>query len=133
MTGAIPLTARGYAYAPGVFQYSAGVAALPGYRIERVRFARVVPMADGWARIAAYLTAQGLPTTAFCACELRSPAPFTEAGFLSFNRDYAAVLQGWGVLTEQGPPRCLEWVVTTQSGLPQVFLCSVGRRFSVPA
>ena len=31
------------------------------------------------------------------------------------------------------PPRCLEWVVTTQSGLPQVFLCSVGRRFSVPA
>ena len=104
MTGAIELKARGFAYAPGVFQYSAGVAALPGYRIERVRFARVVPVADGWARIAAYLTAQGLPMTSFCACELRSPAPFTEDGFLTFNRAYAAVLQAWNVLTEQGNP-----------------------------
>ena len=31
--------ADGYRYIPAVFQYSAGVAALPGFRIERIRFA----------------------------------------------------------------------------------------------
>jgi hypothetical protein len=31
------------------------------------------------------------------------------------------------------PPRCLKWVVTVQSGLPQAFLCSVERRFFAPA
>ena len=31
-----------YRYAPGVFQYSAGVAADAGYRIERARFACTV-------------------------------------------------------------------------------------------
>jgi hypothetical protein len=31
------------------------------------------------------------------------------------------------------PPRCLEWVVTIESGLPQAFLCSAERRFFAPA
>jgi hypothetical protein len=30
--------------------------------------------------------------TAFCACELRSPAQFTDAGFVAFNRP---MLSGW--------------------------------------
>ena len=34
---------------------------------------------------------------------------------------------------ENTAPRCLEWVVTTHSSLPQVFLCSAERRFLVPA
>lgn len=88
----------GYAFVPGVFQYSAGVRALPGYRIERVRFANLVPMAAGFRRIAAYLRAASVPLTSFCACELRSPAPFTEAGFRAFNESYAAVLGEWGLL-----------------------------------
>ena len=89
----------GYRFIPAVFQYSAGVAALPGWRLERARFAAPVPLAEGFDRIAAHLRGLGLPPTAFCACELRSPAPFTEAGFDAFNRDYAKVLDGWGVLT----------------------------------
>ena len=31
------------------------------------------------------IKARGRPLTAFCACELRSPAPFTDAGFRGFN------------------------------------------------
>jgi hypothetical protein len=30
----------------------------------------------------------GRSPTAFCACELRSPAQFSEAGFFAFNRRY---------------------------------------------
>jgi hypothetical protein len=37
---AVAFEPSGYAYAPGVFQYSASVRALPGFEIERVRFAR---------------------------------------------------------------------------------------------
>jgi hypothetical protein len=100
----IDLPGGDYAYVPGVFQYSAGVRALPGYRIERVRFARLLPLRDGFARIAALLGAAGRPLTAFCACELRSPAPFTEAGFHAFNQDYAAVLRDWGLLATGANP-----------------------------
>jgi hypothetical protein len=101
-TTAIP--ERGFRFIPAVFQYSGGVAALPGWRIERARFANPVPLADGFAAIAAHLAGLGLPKTAFCACELRSPAPFTEAGFTAFNRDYAGVLASWGVLLGKTNP-----------------------------
>jgi len=94
----IDFPAGGYAFVPGVFQYSAGVRALAGYRIERVRFANPTPLADGFARIADYLRGLSVPLTAFCACELRSPAPFTETGFRAFNESYARVLGEWGLL-----------------------------------
>ncbi|SDC76726.1 2-amino-5-chloromuconate deaminase CnbZ [Belnapia rosea] len=104
MYSTITLAERGYRFIPAVFQYSGGVAALPGWRLERVRFADPVPLAAGFARIADYLKGRGLPLTAFCACELRSPAPFTDAGFRSFNEAYAGVLGEWGVLTEGHNP-----------------------------
>lgn len=94
----LDLPHAGYRCLPAVFQYSAGVAALPGFRLERARFQEPMPMSIGWRRIAAHLTALGRPMTAFCACELRSPAPFSEAGFEAFNRDYAKVLDDWGVV-----------------------------------
>ena len=95
---------EGYRYIPGPFQYSAGVAALPGYAIERARFANPVPLAEGFRRIEAFLHAAGLPLTAFCACELRSPAPFTEAGFIAFNRDYVGTLERWGIVAGDRNP-----------------------------
>ena len=104
MSATIALPGAGFRFIPGVFQYSAGVAALPGFRLERARFAEPVPMEEGWRRIAAHLAALGRPPTAFCACELRSPAPFTEAGFADFNRAYAAVLGAWDVLAEGRNP-----------------------------
>jgi len=104
MAPTVDLPAAGYRYVPGVFQYSAGVAALPGYRIERARFSRPLPLAEGWRRIAAHLAALGRPLAAFCACELRSPAPFTEAGFRAFNQGYAGVLAEWGILADGRNP-----------------------------
>lgn len=92
-----PFAAGGYRYIPGVFQYSAGVIAAPGFDLVRVRLRTPLPMKDGFARIERFLADEGRPLTAFCACELRSPAPFDEAGFRAFNRLYVETLQRWGI------------------------------------
>lgn len=87
----------GYRYIPAVYQYAGGVAALPGYTIERVRFMKPVALAEGFARIGAHLDSIGRPRAAFCACELRSPAPFNEEAFDAFNRVYVGTLDDWGL------------------------------------
>lgn len=89
----------GYRYIPAVFQYSSGIAAEPGFEIERARFARALPLAQGFAAVEAYLDSIGRPVTAFAACELRSPAPFTEQGFYDFNKAYVVTLERWGIYT----------------------------------
>ncbi len=86
-----------YRFIPAVFQYSGGVAAVPGYEIRRVRFRRPVPLAEGFSRIERTIKQAGRPLTSFCACELRSPAPFTEEGFVAFNKIYVVTLQKWGI------------------------------------
>ena len=93
--------AGGFRFIRGVFPYSAGVAAEPGFEIERLRFASPPTMDEGWGRIEAHLASIGRPLAAFCACELRSPRPFSEDGFRAFNRGYGAVLRDrWGVFAE---------------------------------
>jgi hypothetical protein len=87
----------GYRYVKGVFQYSGGVAAEPGFAIERVRFAAPRPLADGFGAVAAHLARRGRPPVALCAFELRSPAPFTEEGFVRFNKRYVSQLEAWGL------------------------------------
>ncbi len=98
MTETVEARDSGYRFIPGVSQYSAGVGALPGFSIERVRFANPVPLKEGFERAAEIIKAAGRPLTAFCACELRSPAPFTEVGFRSFNSEYTHYLDQWGIL-----------------------------------
>ena len=93
----IEFAAGGYRFIPGVAQYSGGVAALPGFCIERVAFQTLVPLSEGFRRIAEIIGASGRPLASFCACELRSPAPFTEAGFQKFNAAYVAQLSRWGI------------------------------------
>jgi hypothetical protein len=97
MAGAVDFAAGGYRFLPSVFQYSGGAAALPGHAIERVRFRAPVPLAEGFARIERIITSAGRPLTSFCACELRSPAPFTEDGFRAFNQVYVVTLEKWGL------------------------------------
>ena len=87
----------GYHYVPGVFQYSAGVIAAQDFDIVRARFRETVPLAEGFARIERVLAGERRPLTAFCACELRSPAPFDEAGFRAFNQVYVETLKRWGI------------------------------------
>jgi hypothetical protein len=93
----MPFEPGGYRFIKGVFQYSAGVAAMPGYRLVRVRFHTPVPLAAGFAGVRAVIEAAGRPLTAFAACELRSPAPFTEEGFRAFNEIYVGTLERWGI------------------------------------
>jgi hypothetical protein len=97
MTRAADFAAGNYRFIPGVFQYSGGAAAHDGYAIERVRFHEPVPLKEGFARIAKIIGAAGRPLTSFCACELRSPAPFTEDGFRAFNQVYVVTLRDWGL------------------------------------
>jgi hypothetical protein len=89
--------AGNYRFIPAVFQYSSGAAAFSGFEIERVRFDRLTPLAEGFAQAAKYIQAAERPLTSFCACELRSPAAFTEAGFLAFNQHYVETLADWGI------------------------------------
>ena len=89
--------AGNYRFVPAVFQYSSGAAADSGYEIERVRLDRLVPLAEGFVQVAKYIQGAGRPLTSFCACELRSPAAFTEDGFRNFNRHYVKTLAEWGL------------------------------------
>jgi len=70
--------AGNYRFITHAFQYSGGVEALQGYAIERVRFARPLKLAEGFAAAEAHMARLGRPPSAFCACELRSPGQFTD-------------------------------------------------------
>ena len=103
MSDVLVFAQGGYRYIKAVFQYSGGVAAEPGYEIERARFMKPLPIADAFSAVEAHLKSLGRPTTAFAACELRCPAPFTDQGFHDFNKLYVATLQRWGLYVEGGP------------------------------
>jgi hypothetical protein len=104
MTQLVMFPEGNYLYLPGAFQYSWAVMAEPGFEITRVRFSRVLPIAEGFAAIASHLKAVGRPLTALCAGELRSPGPFTEAGFVAFNRSYVGTLADWGIFSNDVNP-----------------------------
>jgi hypothetical protein len=97
MSGTRDFQEGGYRYIPAVFQYSSAVAALAGYEIERVRLMEPLPLDQGFDLIERMLGEAGRPPAAFCACELRSPAPFTPQGFHDFNRVYVERLKAWGL------------------------------------
>ncbi len=97
MADVIAFAEGGFKFVKGVSQYSAGVAALPGFTLERYRFHKPVPLAEGFKRIKQIIEGAGRPLTSFAACELRSPAPFTEAGFTAFNNVYIETLKAWGL------------------------------------
>ncbi len=87
----------GYRFIPGVFQYSAGVAALAGFSMRRIQFQRPVPLSEGFARAESIIKEAGRPLTAFCACELRSPGQFSEDAFRTFNEHYVDTLSTWKI------------------------------------
>jgi hypothetical protein len=94
----------GYRYIPAVFQYSSGVAAEPGFEIERARLLKPLPLAEGFALAERHLSGLGRPSTAFAACELRSSRPFTEETFREFNLEYVKTLARWGIYEEERNP-----------------------------
>ena len=97
MSEVIVFKPGGYRYLKAGFQFSSGVAAEPGFEIERARLARPLPLPAGFTAVEAHLASLGRPSTAFAACELRSAEPFTEQGFEDFNREYVRTLARWGI------------------------------------
>ena len=91
----------GYRYIPSVFQYSAGVAAESGFRLEQARFKSPVPIQNAFAIVERHLTQIGRPFTSFAHCELRSPGQFDDNGFIEFNQRYVGTLQKWGIYQAQ--------------------------------
>ena len=104
MAEVISFEPGGYRYIKAVFQYSSGTAAEPGFAVERACLRKPLPLVEGFAAVEAHLRRLGRPTTAFCACELRSPAPFTEQGFYDFNRHYVQTLERWGLYRDGDNP-----------------------------
>jgi hypothetical protein len=100
MRNLIPFPDGGYGFIKGGFPYCQGVRALQGFAIERLRFARPLPMEKGFAAIEAHLASLGRPRTALCGAELRSPKPFSLSGFGAFNEGYVAVLKQWGLFRD---------------------------------
>ncbi len=66
--------------------------------------ARPVPLDDGFRRIEKIIGAANRPLTAFCACELRSPAAFSESGFAAFNKVYVGTLERWKIFDGKTNP-----------------------------
>jgi hypothetical protein len=100
MSNLIVFQPGGYRFIESVFQFSGGVAAQPGFAIERAVLEQPLPVAHGFKAIEAHLTEIGRPTTSLCACELRSPEPFSENGFVEFNRSYVENLERFGIVRD---------------------------------
>lgn len=65
---------------------------------------RPVPLVDGLGVIRGTLDILGLPPTALCAVELRSPASMTQDSFNTLNRAYRTELNRLGLLIEGTNP-----------------------------
>ncbi|HLJ16659.1 MAG TPA: hypothetical protein VKV15_19335 [Bryobacteraceae bacterium] len=89
-----------YRFLKGISPYSAGVAAMPGYEIERARLHPVLPLRQGFALAEQHLKTLGRPRQALCGMELRSPRPFTFQGFSDFNAGYVDILKSWDLLVD---------------------------------
>ncbi len=89
-----------YGFLPGIAPYSGGVVSLPGLEIVHVTLHRPLPYRPGFERIERHLRAEGRPRVALCGIELRSPRPYSFEGFAAFNREYARILEDWGLLVD---------------------------------
>jgi hypothetical protein len=96
----LPNSRGGYSFLKGISPYSSGAVAAAGFAIEHVRLSRLLPWQDGFERIDAWLREAGRPRQALCAIALRSPKPFSFAGFGEFNSGYVKLLRSWDLLVD---------------------------------
>ncbi len=89
--------AGGFYHLPRRIAFGDGVVAAPGFEIVHVTFFKPLPFAQGFDAAVAHLKSIGRPVEALCGAELRSPKPFTNAGFAEFNNLYVAKLEAIGV------------------------------------
>lgn len=93
-----------YRFLPGIAPYSCGVVSSPGFEIVHVTLQRPIPYRQGFDRVAEFLASEKRPKAALCGMELRSPQPFSFAGFGEFNTGYAAILESWGLFVNGANP-----------------------------
>jgi hypothetical protein len=93
-----------YHFLPGGDPYSSGVVADPGYEIVHVTLTHLRDWRSGFELINERLRAAGLSRQSLCGVELRSPKPFTRAGFIEFNQGYRSLLEEWGLLVDGENP-----------------------------
>ncbi|MCC6390866.1 MAG: RidA family protein, partial [Bryobacterales bacterium] len=86
-----------FSFIKGISPYSAGAVASPGFQVEHARFLRPLPLAAGFEAVDAHLKRLNRPRHALCGMELRSPRPFTFAGFGQFNAGYVETLKKWDI------------------------------------
>jgi hypothetical protein len=93
----------GFAYLtdPGS-PFSAGVGALPGHELTRIRLHRPLPLDQGLELAAKLLAAAGRPPTALAALELRAPKIMSRQEFSTFNGRYLEALRSRGFVTGDG-------------------------------
>ena len=69
----------------------------PGHEVVHATLRTPLPWREGFERIDAHLAGAGHDRAALCGIQLRSPEPFTMAGFIEFNRGYIDLLRSWGL------------------------------------
>ncbi|HEY1505570.1 MAG TPA: hypothetical protein VGF92_14780 [Stellaceae bacterium] len=114
MTDIIASPQGGYSFIKGgMHPFSGGVACHKGHALTRVRFRAPIPLAEGLAKAAAFIKAQGRPPAALAACELRSPAQMSLTDFAAFNRTYVEQLKANGFPAEAPFPMARSNVAPT--------------------
>jgi hypothetical protein len=121
----------GYSFLRGGSAYSAGVVAAPGFTIEHVTFLRAVPLKVGFELAEAHMGVADRPRAALCAMALRSPEPFSFAGFKEFNGGYVEILRSWEILVDGINPVARTNVAPAVDPPPEPSLYSFA--YTVPA
>lgn len=94
----------GYRCLPGIAPYSCGVVSSPGFEIVRVIWNRPLPYRKALDQIVEILESEERPRAALCSIALRSPKPYSFAGFGAFNAEYAEILKSWGLFIGEVNP-----------------------------
>ena len=84
-----------YHFLSGIDPYSCGVVADAGHEVVHATLRTPLPWREGFERIDAHLAAAARSRHALCAIQLRSPEPFTMAGFIEFNVGYCDLVKSW--------------------------------------
>ncbi|MEZ4712533.1 MAG: hypothetical protein R3A44_35425 [Caldilineaceae bacterium] len=124
-------TRGNYRFFTGIAPYSGGVKAMPGYEVVHATLRQPVPYRQGFAQIQAHLESLGRPIAALCAVELRSPKPFSFAGFIEFNNGYRDLLAELDLLVGNHNPIARTNIAPAIAPPPEPSL--YGFSYTVPA
>lgn len=105
MAEVITVPEGGFAYlSSDSTPFSNGVAALDDHALVRVRLHSPLPLTEGFAFAAGFLSDAGRPLASFSACELRSPSAVPMSDFTAFNSLYIDLLRANGFGAEHHFP-----------------------------